>query len=236
MPDLAYNRNMTSNNHKRQTERGNVLFYILIAVALLGALSFAVAQSGRGNVQQLSEERARLLGTEILEYSNLVSNALTQLTLRGCDESELNFDNPVVSGYTNAAAPTDGSCDIFGTNGGGLSWQEQDPASRDATNENFTDYQINATNNIPDLRSFSGELIFLAEVNQLVCTTMNDQLGVSPADPPNVEAGMSLHTSFKFTGSYSQVSNINSYGRELAACFEHGPSGRHYYYKVLLAR
>lgn len=227
---------MSRLSKKRQNERGNVLIYILVAVALLGALSFAVSQSGRGNVQQLSAERARLLATEILEYSTNLKNAVVQLKLRGCDESELNFDNPVVSGYTNGAAPTDGTCDIFGTNGGGLSWQTQQAQARNSESEYFTDYQINATNNTPNLGTFSGELYFIAELNEEVCAIMNDLLAVTPADPPATDAGFSLHTSFKFTGGYSQVSSIDAYPATSAACFENGPTGRYYYYKVLLQR
>lgn len=222
--------------HDRRNEHGNVLIYILVAVALLGALSFAVAQSGRGNIEQLSAERARLFATEIIEYSSNLGNAVTQLKLRGCDESELNFDNPIASGYDNTSAPTDGSCNIFHPNGGSLSWQQQQAQTRNSTNENFTDYQINATNNTPDIGTFNGELYFLAETNEAVCIAINNLLAISPADPPATDTGFSQHASFTFAGSYSQVSSINAYPGEASACFEDGPSGRYYFYKVLLAR
>src|SRR5688572_27747154 len=94
-------------------ERGNVMFYILIAIALLSALIFAVSQSGRGNVQKVNVEKARMLGEEILEYSNNVSTAFAQLRLRGCKLEEMNFDNTIIAGYTNAGAPADKSCDVF---------------------------------------------------------------------------------------------------------------------------
>ena len=75
------------------SESGNVLFYILIAVALLAALSYTVAQSTRGNVGQLSAERARLYATEIIENANVMSSAVSQLRLRGVDLDELCFDH-----------------------------------------------------------------------------------------------------------------------------------------------
>jgi hypothetical protein len=78
-------------------ERGNVMFYILIAVALLAALIFAVAQSGRGNIQQVSEEKARLFATEIIQYTGTMANGVAQLRLRGVRDTEISFDNPVVS-------------------------------------------------------------------------------------------------------------------------------------------
>ena len=76
------------------SQSGNVLFYILIAVALLAALSYTVAQSTRGNVSQLSAERARLYATEIIENGNVISSAVSQLRLRGVGLDELCFDHP----------------------------------------------------------------------------------------------------------------------------------------------
>jgi hypothetical protein len=228
---------MSRPTNKRQNERGNVLLYILVAVALLAALSFAVAQSGRGNVQQLSAERARLHASEILEYANNINTAINQLTLRGCAENEINFENPTVSGYTNASASTDGFCNIFSVNGGGLNWVQQQESSKDAANQYLPDYLFNATNNVAGLGSFSGELIMFAQVNQEVCVALNTLMAIDPADPPEKEDGFSMHTSFKFTGGYSQVSSINAaYPGLPTACFEHDASDRYYYYKVLIER
>lgn len=225
----------------RANERGNVLIYILIAVALLGALSFAVAQSGRGNVQQLSAERARLYAAGIVEYADNLSKTVSQLQLRGCAEDELNFANTIVAGYTNGSAPSDGFCDIFSPSGGGLSWQKIAPEVVDTTNNYLSDYLIFATNQVSGTKSNEGDLIFLAEVNESVCTAINELINVSPADPPATDAnGFNLNTGFKFSGSYSSTAGITAYSSENAACFYSAAgtntTDRYYFYKILISR
>lgn len=104
------------------SQSGNVLFYILIAVSLLAALSFAVSQSGRGSAKQISDERARLLASEIIEYSNTIASAVSQLRLRGCKDTEISFENSIYTfyNYTNPNAPADQSCHVFSPNGGAV--------------------------------------------------------------------------------------------------------------------
>lgn len=110
-------------NHSRRSESGNVMFYILIAVALLAALSFAVSESGRGGVQSVNKEKARMLGDEIASYGNVLANAAAQLRLRGCKDTDLSFENPI-TGNANAGAPGDKTCNIFDVAGGGVTYQE----------------------------------------------------------------------------------------------------------------
>lgn len=47
---------------------GNVLFLILIAVALFAALSYVVAHSGRSSAGSTSRELAKLQAAQILGY------------------------------------------------------------------------------------------------------------------------------------------------------------------------
>ena len=53
---------------KRFSETGNVLFLILIAVILFGALSFTVAQMMRGgNAEYIGEQQLSLYADEVLD-------------------------------------------------------------------------------------------------------------------------------------------------------------------------
>ena len=58
----------------KNNQSGNVLFYILIGVALLAALSFAVTHTSRGTLSHLTREQSNLLATEIIEYSTLLGS------------------------------------------------------------------------------------------------------------------------------------------------------------------
>lgn len=103
-------------------ERGNVLFIILIAVALFGALSFAITQSGRVGGGALNEQN-RLNASEIIAYGSDLQQAVSRLELsKNCTVTMISFENSVVAGYTNPSAPADDSCNIFDPVGGKMGY------------------------------------------------------------------------------------------------------------------
>lgn len=130
-------------------ENGNVLFLILIAVALFAALSYAVTQSSRSSSSDASRENARLIASNFMSLFSQIDSAVTRLQIsNGCTDDEMGFAPTVISktgaiisdvsisgdGSTQnlaayGAGPTlqwgynrrvDGSCDIFGINGGNV--------------------------------------------------------------------------------------------------------------------
>lgn len=225
-------------------ERGNVMFYILIAVALLAALIFAVAQSGRGNIQQVNLERARLLGSDIIEYASAVSTAFAQLRLRGCGLDEMNFENDIIAGYANGGAPADQTCNIFALPGGGLTFKRPDAEAVTATGVHVFSAaavleQIGttcATSGCSDLIMFTGPL------SETVCAQINDRLGIGDAGDPPPEAAANVATLAKYTGAATYASTFGDdapglvFRGKSAACVEDTGDGLFYFYKVLSPR
>ena len=237
---LIYNKDMDSKNI-RHTEQGNALFYILIAVALLAALSYSVANSGRGNVAQLNEDRARLYANELIEYASNIGNAVAQLRLRGCTDTEISFENNVVAGYTNG---TNTACQIFHPNGGGVVYT--------IPNENMTtglEWGFSGSRYIDDVGSWSAtpaeraELYMgIAGLPQEVCTAINNLVDVSnPSGTPPV--GQNAGFSAKFVGTYdggNRIVNPADAGYDatvgkLAFCLEQADA-QNAFVKVLIAR
>ena len=103
---------------------GNVLFLILIAVALFAALSYAVTQSTRSGGGNTSAEKGELNAAALNNYVLTLRTAMTRLRItNGCSREKLSFEPPPFSGsgvYFNPNAPTDKSCHIFHPNGGGV--------------------------------------------------------------------------------------------------------------------
>lgn len=79
-----------------KSQRGNVLFLILIAVALFAALSRVVLHSSRVSGGSISDEDATLRAAEILQYAAHVKTAVDKIRImNGVGENEISFENAV---------------------------------------------------------------------------------------------------------------------------------------------
>lgn len=113
------------------SRKGNVLFIILIAVALFGALTAAVTRStSTVSPETLSEGKAKIFASEMMQYGQELEQAVNRLiTLKGCDPTQISFDDNVatVGPYDNSNSPGDYHCHVFHINGGGVSYKQPNP-------------------------------------------------------------------------------------------------------------
>lgn len=72
---------------------GNVLFLILLAVALFAALSYAVTQAGRSGGKDISDEVLMLKASEITQYLDLIRFRVQRATINGHPDYALDFYN-----------------------------------------------------------------------------------------------------------------------------------------------
>ena len=245
-----------------KNESGNVLFYILIAVALLAALSYAVSQSSRGGggLDSLNEEQVKIASTEIIEYANAIANAVTQLKLRGCKDTEISFENSISTlDYINTGDPTgDNYCHVFHVDGGGVTYQNPLPAWLDKT---YNSDAVFGSTYFPNRNCIIGIgksedtggscqlggdhadlMIIIPFVKLDICNKLNEMAGNNFNSPP-VDANMALDSGRStFRGTYGNPFVIHDTAGTLnqknSACFEatNNPSGGYIFYKVLLAR
>lgn len=241
----------------RSSQSGNVIFIILIAVALLAALAFAVSQGGRGSVAKLSEDQARLAATEIVEYGNIIASAVAQTRLRGYSDTQISFENGVVGGYTNANCG-DEICQIFHPSGGGVSYMAPQAEWLDGVNTaavRYGELYFHAAAHAVHMGTSDDDLIlFIPYLNQQVCIAINTLLGIVPTtDAVPSETNGPSAVNIKFTGSYGpavdrKVSGDGTTGEttilngKAAGCTEASgtastaAAGTYHYYKVLIAR
>ncbi len=110
-------------------DAGNVLFLILIAVALFAALSYAVTGSTRTVGPSISNEKARAYAAQILQFGATVKGAVTRVKISSaCTDEMIDFSTPNYLTYggaekipVNPNAPSDKRCNIFAPSGGGVS-------------------------------------------------------------------------------------------------------------------
>ncbi len=231
----------------RVRESGNALVYVLIGTVLFAALSYAISQSSRGSSSTLSEEKAALAATEIIEFASTLTTATKQTMLRGYQASELDFENNFVAGYNNADC-LDGYCEIFGPEGGAIIYKTPPPDwfdSSQSASVGYGEWVFSGSNAVSQVGSDTTAdlLVFLPYLKQEICTAINDKLGITnPSDDPPQETDTIDGYVNKFTGTFSDADTLvlpDPDKGKTAACFEseNNPSaGTYHFYQVLVAR
>ncbi|MFP4314071.1 MAG: hypothetical protein ACLFR0_07070 [Alphaproteobacteria bacterium] len=225
--------------NKRKNESGNVLFYILIAVALIAALSFAVSSSDRGSMGQIDNERARLLSSEMLEYSSNVATAVNQLKLRGCSDTQISFQNATsTADYTNTGNPTgDNTCHVFHISGAGLQFRDAPVGASDLAESILFDGNMEIENiGMTAGDASSSELLLIyRDIGQNVCEAINDLLGLSSLSPTDTALDF-----VAFQGTYAYANTIGDEDAALdgmrAGCVQETTGSTYNFYRVLIAR
>ncbi len=233
-----------STQASRQAESGNVFFYIFLGIALLAALSYAVANGGRATVQNLSDDRLNLVAAEVISYGDTVTKTVSQLRLRGTQLTELSFANAFLSTGEYGTYNNDPSNEVFNPSGGAVVYT--DPPSDAVTA--VVDWQFLANNEVeligttPNDASGSDLIMALPSVRQNVCIKINELLGVSnPAGAPPTDGDIDEDNKFEpgatpFGYDETVGDEDSALEGQREACFEETGDGEYVYYKVLIPR
>jgi hypothetical protein len=177
----------------RQGEQGNVLFLILIAVALFAALSYAVTQSSRTGGGATDGESNLVNSAQITQYPASVRTAIVRMKINGVEDSQLNFDRPADFATTCDAAPE--PC-VFHPQGGGATSVTAPPEVMMASTQGnwiFTsDFAIASVGTTGATNASNDIIAFLPGIKQSICERLNKELGVTVdanADGDGVAAG-----------------------------------------------
>lgn len=224
-----------------RSESGNALLYVLIGIALFAALMFTFSRSGSEGTSNISKQEVKIAASDLISYSESIEKAVNRLRLNGVSESDIDFQNDIVSGYTNANC-ADGTCEIFDIAGGQQIWQTPQSKSNDGSAWAITGaMRVNGVGTDGAAAS-NAELVMVApNVNKSVCVEINNRLGITnpSGDPPQTSGDADPST--KFVGTYAagdQIAhaNLNSHA---AGCFEGNgtpAASTYHFYRVLLAR
>lgn len=226
------------------SERGNAMIYILIAIALLGALVMAVAQGGRGGADAVTGEREKVTAEQILSFGDTIEKAVAQLRLRGTKLDALRFshpDLPAVSYGAFGAAPLD---EVFNPQGAAAVYGK---APAEAIASGTGDYQFLGNTEVVGAGTTCGAescadlVMILGGLREDVCIAINRVLQAgTPGDPPPADAG--IDQSGKYAGAFSYDATLGDdagapvLSGTAEACFEDAGANEFIYYKVLAPR
>ena len=208
-------------------QSGNVLFLILIAVALFAALSYAVTQSSRGGGNADSEQIA-LQATQAVQYANRLKVASMRMILNGTTTSDaFNLTN-IANGRAGLIFDrcTSGSDCLFAPEGGGEDYMELPPF--DLTNRDWQVAESIANVNVTGVGTTApDDILYAQNISLEACQAINKGFGLPTTPVQNT-------TELAVPGP----DTIDAYPGEEFGCFENGaPSGGTYwYYHVLVAK
>lgn len=153
-----------------RAERGNVLFMILIAVALIGFLTAAVMSSGQNESAAIDEETLAVRASEVQRQAGEIERAVLFIVNNGRSESDLRFAHPdAPSDYGDLGADADKSDQIFHRDGGGTNY----PSAPDDVNDG-SPWEFYGGTALPAVGSDRAELVaVLPNVTQAFCDKIN---------------------------------------------------------------
>lgn len=234
-------------NTGREAERGNVLFLILIAVALFAALSYAVTQSSRSGGGDANSETNLVNSATITQYPASIRTAIIrQIVSKNVAVNELEFNTPSNFGNCTGGATTT-TC-VFHPSGGGATYVL---GSGDVTaSGNPVQWVFNGENEInlvgttdagadDNPTSTTADIIaFLPGIKQSICQKIDEELGIGSTIPSDSGIDVTIQkvngvglVSGGSTGSIGGTGSTALDGQGFG-CFDQG--GTYVYYHVLI--
>lgn len=173
--------NIKRKNMKRTNESGNVLFLILIAVALFAALSYAVTSSSRSGGGDAASESNLINSAQVTQYPSSVRTAIVRMIINSTTDSQLLFEGP--SDFANLSTPALERRGVFHPSGGGATRVSSTPdimASGSQGTWIFTsDFGITQIGTTDATNGSNDIIAFLPGVAESICKRINTELGIS---------------------------------------------------------
>ncbi len=225
-------------------ENGNVLFLILIAVALFAALSYAVTSSTRSSGGDASSETNLISSAQITQYPSSISTAIIRMIISGTDPTEVRFNRPAE--YTDLDSTEIG---VFHPAGGGSTYN---PAPADImVSGNAGQWVFNAELEVPDI-GIAGAggndiIAYLIGIKQSICKKINKEHGLGDVAPLLTADRSGDYADRMFDDGNSDYTvptvdspdiddGSNSFDGQPFGCFQNFGGGDYVYYHVVVER
>ncbi len=210
-------------------ENGNVLFLILIAVALFAALSYAVTSSTRGGGGDTSREKSKLEIASLVQYSTGLRTAMMRMAVsNGVSHSNMLFHKPA---DFSSLTPTTEPLAVFHPRGGGATYE---PGW-------FLTCGFDVEGMGSDGTPNSWDVVALKEIPEEMCYKINEEIKYGGYPQFNVGAGVTGFLSDTCSGGGFSLSDSQSINGDTIAgkphgCFHDTEEGMWWYYSVIAER
>lgn len=160
--------------NKKNPQSGNILFYILIAIVLLGAMT-AVLRAPTNMEENIDREKANVMAGQILKYSAELGRSVQILIDNGVSESDIRFAHPKANA-SYGTITTNPQNQVFSSQGGSAVYRDFPPAASTSTSV----YGFAGDQSMPQAGSSRADLIgYVPNLNDTICDAINAKLGLS---------------------------------------------------------
>jgi len=244
--------------YKRQGESGNVLFLILIAVALFAALSYAVTQSSRSGGGDAGAETNLVNSAQITQYPASVRTSILRMIISSSvDVTSLKFNS---SGDFGGCTGVEGEC-VFHPLGGGATSLSAPPNVMESGNQGPWSFNgdfeiINIGTSDAGVEGGNDIIAFLPGITLAICNQINDRVGIGTTIPiitasiagvdggaagylRIMDDGQAINGTEIVLGTGGQAgTNIDLFDGQPFGCFHNNPAGvdNYVYFHVLVER
>lgn len=224
-------------------QAGNVLFLILIAVALFATLSYAVTQSSRtGGRQSGAEEKVIMSTARLMNYGSQMQATIDRMRIsQSLDITEIYIENNGTKWWDDNSryccldtipTPERG---LFHPAGGGMVLQSFEDLGLPFSGGTKAGHTTYVWVNMPGVGSSDADLVmWTVALKENVCQGINDKAGI--AGIPNIDfhendfaTGSPIPSIGAATGTASDIEAITG---KNDLCFRYG-DGRLFYQRVL---
>lgn len=242
MPINKKHMQQNTQNHiaEIQNESGNVLIIILLAVALIGALTAAM-QSTSQQSAHIDKETLILRVSEVQRYTSELERGINYIMQNGHSESDIRFAHPNAhNDYGDLIADSDKSDQIFDRLGGAAHYGTPPPNINDGSTWEFYGHTA-----LPHVGSDAAELIvILPNVTQDFCEKTNSIIGYNATNQPTdsstcIHGGASqrFNDTTQFDSSPNTVTDATfSIKPSMQGCVQCTNDNSYHFFHVLMAR
>ncbi len=216
------------------SEHGNALLYVLIAIALFGALSFTLSRQSRNSDNgTLSEAKAELYATQLIAYARQAQSVIDQMTITGSDIDDFDFVQPGETGFNTGVHIHK----IYHPQGGGLSPANlPNGAVQQVSSTPVAGWYLGRFNNVEWTDSTGDDVILTAyQISRPICEIINDRITGS-SFIPTLTGNMSDFLLDHSTNNDLNVSDCAACEGYLSFCVQNSAQTAYSFYNVIADR
>ncbi len=199
---------------RRDTCRGNVVIYVLIALGLLALLTSAITSQNTESNDNIDDDKAKLLAADVMSYSGTAKTVIDNMVMAGTNEASLNFVRPNQSSFS--VEPYYDK--VYHPEGGGLGAPTiKDDLFSYADVETASGWHVGRFNNVEWTPSGAQDIIMSAYgIDRTVCAKLNKKITGDAAIPALDAGGNAVR--FFVDKDVSGITNVDFMEADCTAC------------------